>query len=98
MSENFTIEKIYFLKLNNLMFFLKEDKINLSEEVKRMFPKEKLVRLRSSGNSELFISDKKVIKYLPKDYFKPYLRNYNLLKRRTDIRLPELLGTRKSKI
>jgi len=80
------------------MFFLKEDKINPLEEVKIMFPKEKLVRLRSSGNSELFISDKKVIKYLTKDYFKPYLRNYNLLKRRTDIRLPELLGTRKSKI
>lgn len=80
------------------MFFIKENKIGLAKELRRMFPKEEFVRLENRGNSRIFSSDERIIKYLPEKYLKPYFDIYDLLKGRTNIGLPEILDVKKSEV
>jgi thiamine kinase-like enzyme len=77
---------------------LKNKKVDLREELKKIFPNKKIFKLDHYGNSKIFYFDDKIIKYLPKNYFNPYIGIYNLLKRKTNIRLPEILHKEKSRI
>jgi len=80
------------------VFFIKRNKISLEEELRRMFPKEEFVQLENCGNSKVFSSGEKIIKYLPKKYLKPYLEIYDLLKKKADIKLSKLLDIKKSEV
>jgi len=80
------------------MFSSKNRKINLTEELKGIFPEKKVIQSNHRGNSKVFSSGEKIIKYLPKKYLKPYLEIYDLLKKRTDIKLSKLLDIKKSEV
>jgi len=81
-----------------MISILKDKKVDLREELKKIFPNKKIFKLDHYGNSKIFYFDDKIIKYLPENYFEPYIEIYNLLKKKTGIRLPEILQKEKSRI
>jgi len=72
------------------------NKISLINEIGKMFPKEKIIQLSRWKSSDIFSSEDKIIKYLPKEKLDTYLKIFNLLNQKTDIRIPKILGLKAS--
>jgi len=80
------------------LFYISKGKIDLIDEVKNIFPKDKVVRLKHRGNSEIFLVGKKIVKYLPRCLLDKCLKIHTILKEQTNIKLPRVFEIRESKI
>jgi len=80
------------------LFFISKGRVSLLKEVEKMFPENKVIRLKHRGNSKIFCCNDKIIKYIPKNLFEKYFKIYRLLKEQTEIELPEIIQITESEI